>query len=82
MKKGKFQHELFLTLTNLKHKLFIRGVKIKKVDKVRFLGVIIDAHISHLETRLLSSITMIKRIRKFIQEDFIANYITLCFNLI
>ena len=61
---------------HLKHKLFIRGVKIKKVDKVRFLGVIIDdklkwdAHISHLETRLLSSITMIKRIRKFIPRRF------------
>ena len=61
---------------HLKHKLFIRGVKIKKVDKVRFLGVIIDdklkwdAHISHLETRLLSSITMIKRIRNFIPRRF------------
>ena len=61
---------------HLKHKLFIRGVKIKKVDKVRFLGDIIDdklkwdAHISHLETRLLSSITMIKRIRKFIPRRF------------
>ena len=47
---------------HLKHKLFIRGVNIYKVDKVRFLGIIIDdrlkwdAHISHLETRLLSSI--------------------------
>ena len=61
---------------HLKHKLFIKGVKIKKVDKVRFLGVIIDdklkwdAHISHLETTLLSSITMIKRIRKFIPRRF------------
>ena len=61
---------------HLKHKLFIRGVNIKKVDKVRFLGVIIDnelkwdAHISHLETRLLSSITMIKHIRKFIPRRF------------
>ena len=40
------------------------------------LGVIIDdklkwdAHISHLETRLLSSITMIKRIRKLIPRRF------------
>ena len=52
--------------------LFIRGVKIKKVDKVRFLGVIIDDklswedHLQHLEARLLSAITMIKRIRKFV----------------
>ena len=41
---------------HLKNNIFIRGVNIKKVDKVRFLGVIIDdklkwdAHISHLET--------------------------------
>ena len=61
---------------HLKHKLFIRGVNIKKVDKVRFLGVINDnklkwdARISHLETRLLSSITMIKRIKKFIPRRF------------
>ena len=46
------------------------------MKKVIFLGVIIDdklkwdAHISHLETRLLSSITMIKRIRKFIPRRF------------
>ena len=44
----------------------------KKVDKARFLGVIIDEkltwddHINYLESKLLSCIATIKRIRKFI----------------
>ena len=56
--------------------LFDQHIRCKIGGKVRFLGVIIDdklkwdAHISHLETRLLSSITMIKRIRKFIPRRF------------
>ena len=60
--------------SHVENRLFIRGVKIKKVDKVRFLGIIIDdklsweAHIQHLEARLLSAITMIKRIRKFVPK--------------
>ena len=53
-------------LSHMENNIFIRGVKIKKVDKVRFLGVIIDekltwdAHIEYLESKLLSAITMIK----------------------
>ena len=60
--------------SHTENRLFIRGVKLKKVDKVRFLGIIIDdklcwdAHIQHLEAKLLSSITMIKRIRKFVPK--------------
>ena len=56
--------------------LFDQHIRCKIGGKVRFLGVINDdklkwdAHISHLETRLLSSITMIKRIRKFIPRRF------------
>ena len=55
--------------------LKLLGTKLKKVDKVKFLGVIIDdklnweSHIEHLETKLLSSIIMIKRIIKFIPKS-------------
>ena len=48
--------------------------KLKKVDKVKFLGVIIDdnlnweAHIDHLTQKLNSSIVMIKRVIKFIPK--------------
>ena len=51
------------------------GNKLIKVDKVKFLGVILDdklnweAHIDHLEAKLNSSIIMIKRIKKFIPES-------------
>ena len=51
------------------------GKKLKKVDKVKFLGVIIDdqlnweAQINHLETKLNFSIIMIKRIKKFIPKS-------------
>ena len=49
--------------------------KLKKVDKVKFLGVIIDdklnwePHIDHLTQKLNSSIVMIKRIIKFIPKS-------------
>ena len=47
---------------------------LKKVDKVKFLGVIIDEklnwgpHIEHLQNKLKSSILMIKRIHKYIPK--------------
>ena len=49
--------------------------KIKKVDKVKFLGVIIDEnlnwedHVLHLTQKLNSSIVIIKRIIKFIPKS-------------
>ena len=49
--------------------------KLKKVDKVKFLGVIIDdklnwkPHIEHLEKKLKSSILMIKRIHKYVPKS-------------
>ena len=52
--------------------LKIAGHKLKKVDKIKFLGVIIDdklnweAHIEYLKAKLNVSIIMIKRIKKFI----------------
>ena len=55
--------------------LKLRGHKLKKVDKVKFLGVIIDdkinwdAHIDLLETKLKSSIIMIKRIKRYIPQS-------------
>ena len=61
--------------THIENRIFIRGIKVKKVDRVRFLGIIIDdklawdAHLQHLESKLLSSITMIKRIRKYIPKN-------------
>ena len=54
-------------------KLF--GKKLKKVDMVKFFGVIIDeklnweSHIEYLKTKLKSSIIMIKRIKKFIPKS-------------
>ena len=56
--------------------LKIADHKLKKVDKVKFLGVIIDEklnwepQIEHITEKLNSSIIMIKRIKKFI-PDFI-----------
>ena len=47
----------------------------KKVDKVKFLGIIIDdklnwePHVDHLAQKLKSSIIMIKRIIKFIPNS-------------
>ena len=53
----------------------IASQKLKKVDRVKFLGVIIDEdlkwepHIQHLIKKLNSSIVMIKRIIKFIPKS-------------
>lgn len=55
--------------------LKISDHKLKKVDKVKFLGIIIDdklnweAQVDHLVTKLNSSLIMIKRIKKFIPES-------------
>ena len=52
--------------------LSLNGQKVKKVDKIKFLGVIIDdklnwdGQIEHLENKLLSTIVLIKRVKKFI----------------
>lgn len=60
---------------NSDNTLKLNGIKIKKVDKVKFLGIIIDdklnweAHIDHLENKLKCSIIMIKRIRKYIPKS-------------
>ena len=61
-------------VTHTQHSLHIGVTKLKKVDKARFLGVIIDEkltwddHINYLESKLLSCIATIKRIRKFIPK--------------
>ena len=53
----------------------IGNQKLKKVDQVKFLGIIIDdklnrkQHIDHLAQKLNSSIIMIKRIMKFIPNS-------------
>ena len=55
--------------------LYLGGKLLKKVDKVKFLGVIIDeelnweAHVGYLEAKLNSSIVMIKRIKQFIPKS-------------
>ena len=55
--------------------LYLCGKMLKKVDKVKFLGVVIDeklsweAHIDHLEVKLNSSIVMIKGIKRFIPKS-------------
>ena len=52
--------------------LALNGVKLKKSDKVRFLGVLLDDqlswdhHVKYLEEKLKSQIIIIKRIRKFV----------------
>ena len=59
--------------------LKISGHKLKKVDKVKFLGVIVDdklnweAHIEYLKAKLNLSIIMIKRIKKFIPKPEYGN---------
>ena len=59
--------------------LSVNGQKIKQVDKVKFLGVIIDEnlswdeHIQHLESKLLATIVLIKRIKKFIPSSQYVN---------
>ena len=61
-------------VTHTQHSLHIGVTKLKKVDKARFLGVIIDEkltwddHINYLESKLLSCIATIKRIREFIPK--------------
>ena len=55
--------------------LKLSSYKLKKVDKVKFLGVMIDdkltweAQVEHLKVKLNSSIVVIKRIKKFIPES-------------
>ena len=55
--------------------LKIANKKLKKVDKVKFLGIIIDEqlnwepHIQHLKEKLNAAIIMIKRIIKFIPKS-------------
>ena len=57
---------------NKAYTLSVNGQKIRKVDKVKFLGVFIDDQlywdyqIEHIENKLLSTIVLIKRIKKFI----------------
>ena len=52
--------------------LSVNGQKVKKTDKVKFLGVIIDEkltwddQIKHLENKLLATIVLIKRVKKII----------------
>ena len=66
--------------------LKINGHKLKKVDKVKFLGVIIDdklnweAHIEYLKAKLNLSIIMIKRIKKFIPKPEFKKYMMLYSN--
>lgn len=55
--------------------LSVNGQKVKRVDKIKFLGVIIDEklswndHIEYLENKLLSTIVLIKRVKKFIPQS-------------
>ena len=55
--------------------LKLANYKLKKVDKVKFLGVIIDdkltweAQVEHLKEKLKLGIVVIKRIKKFIPES-------------
>ena len=57
------------------NQLFINNSKIRKTNKARFLGIIIDEnlnwdmHLEQLEQKLNSSIITIKRIKKFIPKD-------------
>ena len=64
--------QVSVELIDSEFNLSVNGQKIKKVDKIRFLGVVIDdrlswdPHIEHLENKMLSTIVQIKRIRKVI----------------
>ena len=55
--------------------LSVNGQKVKKADKVKVLGVIIDENltwddqIKHLENKLLATIVLIKRVKKFIPSS-------------
>ena len=61
-------YDQYLTLT-------VNGQKIKQVDKMKFLGVVIDEnlawddHIKHLENKLLSTIVLVKCVKKFIPKS-------------
>lgn len=61
--------------TRIEKSLKISNFKLKRVTKVKFLGVMIDdkltweAQIEYLKEKLLSSIVVIKRIKKFIPES-------------
>ena len=60
---------------NREFNVFVNGKKLKMVDKTRFLGVIIDDklnwdhHIEYLEKKMLSTIVLVKRIRKIVPES-------------
>ena len=68
-------NERMFIIININLKLSINGVKVKQVDRIRFLGVIIDdkltwdAQIEDLENKLISTIVLIKRIKKFIPSS-------------
>ena len=55
--------------------VFVNGLKLKHVDRTRFLGVIIEDnlnwnhHIEYLEKKMLSTIVLVKRIRKVIPRS-------------
>jgi hypothetical protein len=57
---------------NREFNIVVNGKKLKMVDKTRFLGVIIDDklnwdyHIEYLEKKMLSTIVLVKRIRKIV----------------
>ena len=59
----------------IEHVIRIGSQKLKKVDKVKFLGVMIDEdlkwepHVQHLIQKLNSALIMIKRIIKFIPKS-------------
>ena len=63
------------TTYNNRLTISINGQKTKQVDKVKFLGVIIDEnlswdeHIKHLNSKLLATIVLMKRIKKFIPSS-------------
>ena len=60
---------------NREFNIHVNGKKLKMVDKTRFLGVIIDDklnwdhHIEYLEKKMLSTIVLVKRIRKIVPES-------------
>ena len=55
--------------------LSVNGQKVKQVDKIKFLGVLIDDQLSwndqikYVENKLMSTIVLIKRIKKFIPSS-------------
>ena len=61
--------------TRIDESLKLANYKLKRVTEVKFLGVVIDDRLSwepqikQLKGKLLSSIVVIKRIRKFIPKD-------------